>query len=75
MWRFPEIGVPPNHPNFSRIFLINHLFWGSPMTMETAMWGIPHDLRLPPKVVKVTESCGAIRHGAECFNFYFPQVA
>ena len=25
------------------------------------------------KVVKVTASCGAIRHGAECFNFYFPQ--
>ena len=27
------------------------------------------------EVVKVTESCGAIRHGAECFNFYFPQAS
>ena len=27
------------------------------------------------EVVTVTESCGAIRHGAECFNFYFPQVS
>jgi len=23
--------------------------------------------------VKVTASCGAVRHGAECFNFMFPQ--
>ena len=25
------------------------------------------------KVVDATISCGAVRHGAECFNFYFPQ--
>jgi len=24
-------------------------------------------------VVDVTSACGAVRHGAECFNFYFPQ--
>eukprot|EP00931_Biecheleriopsis_adriatica_P121847 TRINITY_DN9690_c0_g1_i1.p1 TRINITY_DN9690_c0_g1~~TRINITY_DN9690_c0_g1_i1.p1 ORF type:complete len:831 (-),score=189.00 TRINITY_DN9690_c0_g1_i1:269-2761(-) len=24
-------------------------------------------------VVEVTENCGAVRHGAECFNYYFPQ--
>ncbi|CAE7554053.1 unnamed protein product [Symbiodinium pilosum] len=24
-------------------------------------------------VVYETEACGAVRHGAECFNFYFPQ--
>ena len=24
-------------------------------------------------MVKATASCGAVRHGAECFNFYFPQ--
>ena len=29
---------------------------------------------LLPEVVQVTASCGAVRHGAECFNFYFPQV-
>lgn len=29
---------------------------------------------LSSEVVQVTESCGAIRHGAECFNFYFPQA-
>jgi len=24
-------------------------------------------------VVKCTAACGAVRHGAECFNYYFPQ--
>ena len=24
-------------------------------------------------MVKETAQCGAVRHGAECFNFYFPQ--
>ena len=31
------MGLPPNHPNSNRISgfpLINHLFWGIPMTME-----------------------------------------
>ena len=31
-WRFPEIGVPPNHPFIDRIFHeINHPFWGTPI--------------------------------------------
>ena len=29
--------------------------------------------RLIEDVVKCTQSCGAVRHGAECFNFWFPQ--
>eukprot|EP00435_Cladocopium_sp_Y103_P038730 s21_g10.t1 len=36
-------------------------------------FGDPTSVKLIGDVVKVTESCGAIRHGAECFNFYFPQ--
>ena len=34
-WRFPEMGVPPNHPNFTGIFHeLNHPFW-VPRFMET----------------------------------------
>jgi len=29
--------------------------------------------RLVGDVVNATASCGAVRHGAECFNFWFPQ--
>ena len=29
--------------------------------------------RLISDVVDATASCGAVRHGAECFNFWFPQ--
>lgn len=36
-------------------------------------FGDPTSYRLIEDVVNVTEPCGAIRHGAECFNFYFPQ--
>ncbi|CAK9008301.1 unnamed protein product [Durusdinium trenchii] len=36
-------------------------------------FGDPTSVRLIGEVVQVTSSCGAIRHGAECFNFYFPQ--
>ena len=36
-------------------------------------FGDPTSYRLIDEVVKVTEQCGAVRHGAECFNFYFPQ--
>jgi len=36
-------------------------------------FGDATSVRLIADVVKVTASCGAIRHGAECFNFYFPQ--
>jgi len=36
-------------------------------------FGDPTSYRLIEDVVTVTEVCGAVRHGAECFNFYFPQ--
>ena len=35
IWRFPEIGPPKSSSILVGISLINHLFWGSPMTMET----------------------------------------
>ena len=41
IWRFPEKGVPLNHPfidGFSIINIYNHQFWGIPMTMETFIW-------------------------------------
>ena len=32
IWRFPKIGVPPNHPFYFRIFHeINDLFGGTPV--------------------------------------------
>lgn len=36
-------------------------------------FGDPTSYNLIDKVVGATASCGAVRHGAECFNFYFPQ--
>ena len=30
-WRFPEIGIPPNHPFIEGFSFIKHLFWGSPI--------------------------------------------
>jgi len=36
-------------------------------------FGDPTSYRLIEDVVATTEVCGAVRHGAECFNFYFPQ--
>lgn len=36
-------------------------------------FGDPTSYRLIGDVVQATISCGAVRHGAECFNFYFPQ--
>lgn len=36
-------------------------------------FGDPTSYRLIQDVVAETEACGAIRHGAECSNFYFPQ--
>ena len=35
IWRFPEIGVPPNHPFIDGFPIINHPFGDTPMTMET----------------------------------------
>ena len=37
-------------------------------------FGDPTSYGLISKVVGATKVCGAVRHGAECFNFYFPQV-
>eukprot|EP00427_Karlodinium_veneficum_P058035 CAMPEP_0169408372 /NCGR_PEP_ID=MMETSP1017-20121227/58660_1 /TAXON_ID=342587 /ORGANISM="Karlodinium micrum, Strain CCMP2283" /LENGTH=331 /DNA_ID=CAMNT_0009515461 /DNA_START=22 /DNA_END=1014 /DNA_ORIENTATION=- len=36
-------------------------------------FGDPTSCGLIANVVEQTSLCGAIRHGAECFNFYFPQ--
>jgi hypothetical protein len=36
-------------------------------------FGDPTSYRLVGDVVNETKDCGAIRHGAECFNYYFPQ--
>lgn len=36
-------------------------------------FGDPTSYGLIGDVVNATISCGAVRHGAECFNFYFPQ--
>jgi len=42
-------------------------------TLPEYGFGDPTSYGLIGKVVKVTEGCGAVRHGAECFNYYFPQ--
>jgi len=36
-------------------------------------YGDPTSYRLIGDVVTETKACGAVRHGAECFNYYFPQ--
>jgi len=36
-------------------------------------YGDPTSYRFIEDVVDVVKVCGAVRHGAECFNFYFPQ--
>lgn len=36
-------------------------------------FGDPTSISLIGDVVTHTAACGAVRHGAECFNFYFPQ--
>mmetsp|Transcript_21290 Transcript_21290/g.47014 ORF Transcript_21290/g.47014 Transcript_21290/m.47014 type:complete len:772 (-) Transcript_21290:99-2414(-) len=36
-------------------------------------FGDPTSYRLIGDIVSETSPCGAIRHAAECFNFYFPQ--
>ena len=36
-------------------------------------FGDPTSYRLIEEVIKATNISGAVRHGAECFNFYFPQ--
>jgi hypothetical protein len=36
-------------------------------------FGDPTSYFLTQAVIEATAECGAVRHGAECFNFYFPQ--
>mmetsp|Transcript_107677 Transcript_107677/g.195930 ORF Transcript_107677/g.195930 Transcript_107677/m.195930 type:complete len:1208 (+) Transcript_107677:133-3756(+) len=36
-------------------------------------FGDPISIQFIRDVVNHTSACGAVRHGAECFNFYFPQ--
>ena len=36
-------------------------------------FGDPTSVKLIADVVIELEGCGAVRHGAECFNYYFPQ--
>ncbi|CAK9043335.1 unnamed protein product [Durusdinium trenchii] len=36
-------------------------------------FGDPTSYRLTKEVIEATKMCGAVRHGSECFNFYFPQ--
>jgi len=36
-------------------------------------YGDPTSYGLIREIVHATADCGAVRHGAECFNFYFPQ--
>lgn len=36
-------------------------------------FGDPTSVKLIADIVDKLEACGAVRHGAECFNFYFPQ--
>lgn len=36
-------------------------------------FGDPSSYRLIGDVIAQTAPCGAVRHGAECFNYYFPQ--
>jgi len=36
-------------------------------------FGDPTSYKFIGDIVNETADCGAIRHGAECFNFYFPQ--
>ena len=38
IWRFPKVGVPPNHPLIHRMFHYKpSSYWGAPMTMETSL--------------------------------------
>jgi len=42
-------------------------------TLPKYGFGDPTSYRLTDDVVAETAPCGAVRHGAECCNFYFPQ--
>eukprot|EP00931_Biecheleriopsis_adriatica_P049431 TRINITY_DN28597_c0_g1_i1.p1 TRINITY_DN28597_c0_g1~~TRINITY_DN28597_c0_g1_i1.p1 ORF type:complete len:767 (+),score=166.02 TRINITY_DN28597_c0_g1_i1:31-2331(+) len=42
-------------------------------TLPRYGYGDPTSYSLIADIVEETSACGAVRHGAECFNFYFPQ--
>ena len=42
-------------------------------TLPQYGFGDPISYKLIEEVIKATHISGAVRHGAECFNFYFPQ--
>uniref|UniRef100_A0A7S3AWP1 Uncharacterized protein n=1 Tax=Haptolina ericina TaxID=156174 RepID=A0A7S3AWP1_9EUKA len=46
---------------------------GFHVSLPTYGFGDPISYNLIGDVVYTTRACGAVRHGAECFNFYFPQ--
>lgn len=45
----------------------------SPITMPKYGFGDPKSYAIMKHAVQRLEEFGAVRHGAECFNFYFPQ--
>ena len=53
IWRFPEIGVPPNHPFIDGFSSMNHPFWGSPIygSPQTPSFVILHHVFLNPQQV------------------------
>jgi hypothetical protein len=46
---------------------------GLEVTTPPYGFGDETSVRLISELVQTTAPCGAVRHGAECFNFYFPQ--
>ena len=48
IWRFPEIGVPPNHPFIVGFSFINHPYLGVPPFLETPIFGFLYNPRLYP---------------------------
>ena len=42
IWRFPKVGVPPNHPFIDGFSTINHPFWGTPVYFTHTHWNLSH---------------------------------
>jgi hypothetical protein len=55
------------------IFLKSENVRGFHPTPPKYGYGDPTSSKLIADVIAQTSACGAVRHGAECFNFYFPQ--
>ena len=64
IWRFPETGVPPNHPFLVGCSFINHPFWGTPF-METPIY-----VSTFPNLFWITTN--TVRLGA-CQRVYLPK--